>query len=274
MSRIRTIKPEFFSHEALYEVERTSGLPVRLAFAGLWTQADRDGKFQWRPQRLKLAILPYDPVDFDEVLGALVTAGVVVKYEIDGVIYGAIPSWHKHQRPHHKEPPSDIPNHDQVMHESSMSHPSTMHEPSMEQVEGIDPLGREGKGREGKGNESCFNHEPSIGHPSTEPDASQGPRKNQTWPSWLATEFAFHFSGVGAAHRDTHQLGKSMQSLIDRDVPPEKIRDRIRARDRPKSEAWWNFEAWFFPRAVPEKPKQETRREQIERVAKEKEKTC
>ena len=48
MARIRTIKPEFFRHEALYEAEHETGLPLRVAYAGLWTAADREGRFQWK----------------------------------------------------------------------------------------------------------------------------------------------------------------------------------------------------------------------------------
>ena len=37
--RIRTIKPEFFTHEILYEAEIRFKLPLRVAFAGLWGYA-------------------------------------------------------------------------------------------------------------------------------------------------------------------------------------------------------------------------------------------
>ena len=33
MARIRTIKPDFFRHYDLYQAEKETGLPVRLAFA-------------------------------------------------------------------------------------------------------------------------------------------------------------------------------------------------------------------------------------------------
>jgi hypothetical protein len=33
--RIRTVKPEFFRHEELYELEKQTGLPLRLAFIGV-----------------------------------------------------------------------------------------------------------------------------------------------------------------------------------------------------------------------------------------------
>ena len=68
--RIRTVKPEFFTHEGLFELEKETGLPIRVAFAGLWCAADREGRFKWEPRRLGVQILPYDQVDFSRVLDA------------------------------------------------------------------------------------------------------------------------------------------------------------------------------------------------------------
>lgn len=109
MARIRLIRPEFFEHEKLYEAEATSGLPIRLAFAGLWCVADREGRFRWRPKALKLHILPYDHCDFGAILEALERFGFVFRYEVAGETYGAIPTWTKHQKPHPREQESTIP---------------------------------------------------------------------------------------------------------------------------------------------------------------------
>ena len=97
MARIRTIKPEFFRHESLYEAERETELPLRIAFAGIWSAADREGRFRWSPRQLKLDCLPYDELDFSRVLDALATRGFIVKYAVDGKEYGHVPSWSKHQ---------------------------------------------------------------------------------------------------------------------------------------------------------------------------------
>lgn len=109
MPRRRFIAPEFFHHGDLYDAEAASGLPLRLAFAGLWTQADRRGVFPWRPRELKLAILPYDPTDFSAVLNALAAVGFVIPYEVDGKQLGVIPSFSRWQSFHRDERPSDAP---------------------------------------------------------------------------------------------------------------------------------------------------------------------
>lgn len=109
MARIRTIKPEFFLHDELFELEQETGLPVRLAFIGLWTQCDREGRFKWRPLRLKAAILPYDDVDMSRVLHALNTRGFLVKYTNGTGEYGVIPSFKNHQVINNKESKSELP---------------------------------------------------------------------------------------------------------------------------------------------------------------------
>lgn len=109
MARIRTIKPDFFRHEQLFESEKSCKLPLRLAFAGLFTAADRQGRFRWQPRVLKLDVLPFDDVDFGKVLDALAAHGFIVKYEMDGEFFGHIPSWCKHQHINQREAESVIP---------------------------------------------------------------------------------------------------------------------------------------------------------------------
>lgn len=109
MARIRTIKPAFFRHVDLFDAERETGLPLRVAFAGLWTVCDREGRFCWEPRTLKLDCLPHDDVDFSRVLDALTTRGFVVRYVVDGRHYGYVPTFLKHQIINNREAPSDLP---------------------------------------------------------------------------------------------------------------------------------------------------------------------
>ena len=109
MSRIRTVKPELFKHEELFKAEINSNLPLRLAFTGLFTCCDREGRFKWRAGRLKLDVLPYDKVDMAAVLDQLAYYGFIKKYEHQGQWYGYIPTWSKHQKINNRETASDIP---------------------------------------------------------------------------------------------------------------------------------------------------------------------
>lgn len=110
MGRIRTIKPEFYKHEELYLAEKEEKLPLRVAFSGLWCASDREGRFKWRPNSLKLDVLPFDSCDFSKVLDALVIHGFIVEYQDEfGETYGFIPSFTEHQVINNRESPSVIP---------------------------------------------------------------------------------------------------------------------------------------------------------------------
>jgi hypothetical protein len=105
MARIRSIKPQFFMNEEV------ASLPYewRLLFIGLWTQADRDGRMEDRPQRLKAALFPYDDLDVNDGLSSLVNVGLITRYEGNGQRLICIPKWSKHQQPHIRESVSELP---------------------------------------------------------------------------------------------------------------------------------------------------------------------
>lgn len=107
--RIRTIKPEFFLHDKLFDAEKETTMPLRIAFAGIWCASDREGRFKWEPRRMGVAILPYDDIDFSRVLDALTTRGFIVKYRVGNEWFGCIPSWKKHQFVNPREAASEIP---------------------------------------------------------------------------------------------------------------------------------------------------------------------
>ena len=152
MARIRTIKPEFFKHEDLFDAEKETGLPLRLAFAGLWTVCDREGRFEWRPRAIKTDVLPYDDVDFSRVLDALATRGFIVRYRVDGKDYGFVPGFSRHQLINGRESESKIPDPDQDadIYDYSTRQPrvndasATRHNLARGEGEG------KGKGREGE----------------------------------------------------------------------------------------------------------------------------
>jgi hypothetical protein len=99
MSRIRTVKPEFFRHEGLQDLEiNNTGYYPMLVFQGLWLQCDRNGVFAWRPRQLKLDILPFLPFDMAVTLEILQRSEYVIRYIVDEKEYGQIPSFIRHQR--------------------------------------------------------------------------------------------------------------------------------------------------------------------------------
>lgn len=112
MGRTRYIKPSFFKDEHLKDLPYTA----RLLFAGLWTQADREGRLEDRPERLKIEIFPYDKkLDINKLLEMLAKPKLnscrpfIYRYEVEGEKYIQITNWHKHQKVHHTEPNSSTP---------------------------------------------------------------------------------------------------------------------------------------------------------------------
>lgn len=111
--RARNLKPGFFLNEHLAELDPLT----RILFAGLWCMADRDGRLEDRPKRIKAAVLPYDNCDVDAMLQALhdtphgdeTAEGFIVRYTLDGKRCIQIVNFSDHQQPHYKEASSGLP---------------------------------------------------------------------------------------------------------------------------------------------------------------------
>jgi len=108
MARSRNIKPGFFQNEHLVDLP----YEYRLLFIGLWTLADREGRLEDRPKKIKMSLFPADDVDICKGLSDLGTSGFVLRYEVDNNKYIQILNFNKHQRPHHQEVESIIPSAD------------------------------------------------------------------------------------------------------------------------------------------------------------------
>lgn len=105
MARMRIVKPGFFANDALAELPALT----RLLFIGLWCVADRAGRLEDRPKRIKAEVLPYDDGDVDTMLQALHESGFILRYSCDEHRYIQVVNFAKHQSPHIKEVASTIP---------------------------------------------------------------------------------------------------------------------------------------------------------------------
>src|SRR4051812_14577537 len=99
MARARNIKPGFFTHDGLAELDALT----RLLFIGLWTVADRAGRLEDRPKRIKAEVMPYDNCDVEAMLETLNKGGFINRYRAGAVAAIQIVKWDKHQNPHIKE---------------------------------------------------------------------------------------------------------------------------------------------------------------------------
>jgi len=105
MARARNIKPGVFKNEILVELPAFT----RLLFIGLWTLADREGRVEDRPKRIKLELFPYDNEDIDAALDSLFVSGFINRYQVADKNVISILNFLKHQNPHGTEKDSDLP---------------------------------------------------------------------------------------------------------------------------------------------------------------------
>lgn len=105
--RARNIKPGFWENELLGQSSHSD----RLLFIGLWCLADRDGKLEDRPSKIRHLLFGYDrrPVDVEKSLCNLMSLHLITRYYISGQKFISIPGFKKHQTPHPHEAKSKIP---------------------------------------------------------------------------------------------------------------------------------------------------------------------
>lgn len=111
MARARNIKPALFKNEILGVADPL----YSLLFEGLWVLADRGGKLEDRPLRIKGEVFPYrDGLDMDAMLNWLQDSGFIRRYQADGKKYILVLEFVKHQNPHKNEAESEIPDPEEI----------------------------------------------------------------------------------------------------------------------------------------------------------------
>lgn len=95
MARIRSVHPSLFTDEAWVSCSPLT----RILYIGLWTDADDQGVFEWKPLQIKMRLLPGDTGDVAAMLSELEGVGLVQSYSADGKRFGAIANFRKFQRP-------------------------------------------------------------------------------------------------------------------------------------------------------------------------------
>ena len=103
MARARNIKPGFFESDQLGEVS----FCARLLFIAMWQLADRNGRLERRPAKLRAYAFRYDAVSVAEVeamMAELESVSLIVPTPGRASDLLEIPTFLKHQKPHPKEP--------------------------------------------------------------------------------------------------------------------------------------------------------------------------
>jgi hypothetical protein len=105
MARARNIKPGLYKNEDLAECS----IWARFIFPGLWMLADRAGRMEDRPKRIKGELLPYDSIEVDPLLDELARFGFILRYQVAGQRFLQVCKFAEHQTPHVREQASTIP---------------------------------------------------------------------------------------------------------------------------------------------------------------------
>lgn len=106
MPRARNIKPSIFLNEIL----GVSDPLLTVLFTSLWCLADREGRLEDRPERIRIETFPYRlGIKIDELLNELYVKGFINRYEVNGGRYIEVINFGKHQRPHSTEKKSILP---------------------------------------------------------------------------------------------------------------------------------------------------------------------
>ena len=92
MPKIRGVKPEFWTDDAIVELS----IPARLLFIGMWNFACDNGHLDDKPKQIKMRIFPADDVAVDELLDELEEQRRITRKS--GTI--TIPKFASHQKPH------------------------------------------------------------------------------------------------------------------------------------------------------------------------------
>lgn len=98
--KIRTIKPEYFKHELLCELETNfPDCKIMLFFAGLWCHCDANGVFRYRPKLLANEILPFVDYPIYRTLEILIENNFIRRFQSKGKDFAIVINFSKHQRP-------------------------------------------------------------------------------------------------------------------------------------------------------------------------------
>lgn len=161
MSRIRTVKPEFWTSEQVMECSTEA----RLLFIGLWNFCDDAGRHPMSPKRIKAEIFPGDDFsasDVHRMLDELAENGLIEYYAVDDIEYFQVTGWH-HQKIDRPQP---------------AKYPAPSGERSTTDQR---TLATEGKGREGNISLSPAPQPPPTGKPRKQPIQTPHPETESHW---------------------------------------------------------------------------------------------
>lgn len=106
MARARNIKPSIFKNELLGQADPL----MTLLFISLWTLADKEGRLEDRPLRIKAETFPYrENININGYLTQLQQLGFIDRYSVGEIAIIQVITFKEHQSPHSTEKSSTLP---------------------------------------------------------------------------------------------------------------------------------------------------------------------
>lgn len=106
MARARNIKPGLFKNELLGVADPL----LTILFQSLWCLADKAGRLEDRPLRIKAETFPYrENLDVNGYLTELERLGFIHRYVVEQMALIQVINFEKHQNPHKTEKDSELP---------------------------------------------------------------------------------------------------------------------------------------------------------------------
>jgi hypothetical protein len=187
MARIRSIKPDFWTDDALTECS----IAARLLFIGTWNFADDNGNLDRSSKQLKFKIFPSDNIDTEKLIRELLSKNLLREYIVDGKKYLNIRTFLEHQVIN-KPSKSRIPLCDECCNTTVV----------IPEEDGSTTNGREGKGEEGKGREVSAKLRYSDLVTLTEKEYSQLIEKyGEEATKWMVEKLSAHKESKGTKYK-------------------------------------------------------------------------
>lgn len=95
MARIRSVHPGLFTDEAFVSLSDAA----QIFFIGLWTEADDQGVFEWKPITLRMRLRPARDGSVEGLLAELEAANCIKRISVDGRQLGLIRNFRRFQKP-------------------------------------------------------------------------------------------------------------------------------------------------------------------------------
>lgn len=157
MSRIRTIKPEFWASEQVVSCSTNA----RLLFIGLWNFSDDNGIHPASHVRLKAEVFPVDNFSMDDIkrwVDELLAKELLSEYSVSQKIYWIVTGWKSHQRIDKANPRYPLPCSNSVINMGQLVNiPRVIDDQSANNIELVVKSSiPEGKGMEENGKEDII----------------------------------------------------------------------------------------------------------------------